>query len=288
MELVKSAQLHIRDYQTGDEGFTLAGILLLARDDVILSVLPHHRTDVILRIKDLDRYDDRDDIRTNLIDSYDRMMTFIQKYLPDPFHLEGDQRISIRDVIFREAIANMLIHREYTNPYPAKLIVEQNRVLCENSNRPNQHGHISPDSFSPFPKNPVIARFFKNIGRADELGSGVRKLFRYGKTYGDHDPELIEDDIFRMIIPVPGPKVTPQATQQVTPQDDYEKRILEFCKTPRKRQEIQDHIMLKDREYFRTKLLKPLIEKGLLELTIPDKATSPNQKYHTAGPDPSE
>ena len=30
------------------------------------------------------------------------------------------------------------------------------------------------------------------------MGSGVRKLFRYGKTFGGHDPELLEDDIFRI------------------------------------------------------------------------------------------
>ncbi|MCK5508724.1 MAG: putative DNA binding domain-containing protein [Desulfobacterales bacterium] len=42
-------------------------------------------------------------------------------------------------------------------------------------------------------KNPVIARFFKEIGCADELGSGVRKLFKYCRHYsGGKTPELIE------------------------------------------------------------------------------------------------
>jgi ATP-dependent DNA helicase RecG len=49
----------------------------------------------------------------------------------------------------------------------------------------------------------VIGAFFKEIHRADELGSGMRKLMRYGKAYGGADPELIEGDIFRMIIHVP-------------------------------------------------------------------------------------
>jgi predicted HTH transcriptional regulator len=35
-------------------------------------------------------------------------------------------------------------------------------------------GNIDPAFFSPYPKNPVIAKFFKEIGRADELGSGIR------------------------------------------------------------------------------------------------------------------
>jgi ATP-dependent DNA helicase RecG len=202
IELLKSAQLYLKDYSKGQEGFTLASILLFGKDEVIMSVLPHHRTDAILRIKDIDRYDDRDDIRTNLIESYDRIMAFVNKHLPDKFYLENEQRINIRDHIFREVAGNILIHREYTNPFPAKFIIERNRVYTENSNRPHGYGLINPASFSPFPKNPVIARIFKEIGRADELGSGVKKLFKYCKIYSGSDPELIEEDIFKIIIPL--------------------------------------------------------------------------------------
>ncbi len=122
-ELLSSARLYQHDYQTGKEGYTLAAILLLGKDEVIQSVLPHFKTDAILRRINLDRYDDRDDIRTNLIESYDRLMAFVAKHLPDPFYLEKDQRISLRDHIFREVVANMLIHREYINGFPAKFII---------------------------------------------------------------------------------------------------------------------------------------------------------------------
>jgi hypothetical protein len=37
----------------------------------------------------------------------------------------------------------------------------------------------------------------------------------------------------------------------------------------------------KHRAYFRSKILAPLIKGGLLKLTIPDKPTSPNQKYYS-------
>lgn len=39
--------------------------------------------------------------------------------------------------------------------------------------------------------------------RADELGSGVRKLMKYGKAYGGSDPELVEGDVFRSIVKYP-------------------------------------------------------------------------------------
>lgn len=80
-EILSSARLYQHDYQTGKEGYTLAAILLLGKDEVIQSVLPHFKTDAILRRINLDRYDDRDDIRTNLIESYDRLMAFVAKHI---------------------------------------------------------------------------------------------------------------------------------------------------------------------------------------------------------------
>ena len=87
--------------------------------------------------------------------------------------------------------------------FPAKLVIERGQVRTENSNKPHGFGPIDPTSFSPFPKNPVIARFFREIGRADELGSGVRNLMKYGKIYGGTNPELTEGDIFRIIVKYP-------------------------------------------------------------------------------------
>ena len=76
----------------------MAGILLLGKDETILSVLPHHRTDAVVaaarrpfvRRINLDRYDDRDDIRTNLLESCSRLLAFCAKHLNDPFYLDGD------------------------------------------------------------------------------------------------------------------------------------------------------------------------------------------------------
>ena len=99
LNLLKSAQLYQTDSDTGKSGVTLAGILLLGKDDVILSAVPHHRTDLILRKVDLDRYDDRDFVTTNLIESHERIMAFIAKHLSDPFILRG-LRVSVFVILF--------------------------------------------------------------------------------------------------------------------------------------------------------------------------------------------
>ena len=120
LEMLRSASLYEKNLQTGEEGFNLACILLFGKDDVIASALSYYRTDAILKVKDIERYDD---IKTNLLESYERLTDFIKKHLNDKFYIEGDQRINVRDVIARELCANLLIHREYSNPYPAKLII---------------------------------------------------------------------------------------------------------------------------------------------------------------------
>ncbi|RYE49929.1 MAG: hypothetical protein EOP48_20730, partial [Sphingobacteriales bacterium] len=69
-EFLVTAGLYRTDFATGEEGYTLAAALLLGRDEVIKSILPHFRIDSLVRRYDLDRYDDRLDVRTNLIDAY--------------------------------------------------------------------------------------------------------------------------------------------------------------------------------------------------------------------------
>lgn len=201
-ELLRSLNLIGKDLVTGKEGLTLAAILLFGKDTTILSALPHHKTDAIYRVRNLDRYDDRDDIRTNLIESFDRLMAFIEKHLDDRFYLEGSQRIDVRNKIARELCVNTLIHREFSNPYPAKLIIEKDSMRTENANRAKMIGVIDIFSYEPYPKNPKIAKVFKEIGLADELGSGVRNMYKYTKIYSGGVPEIREDDIFRTIIPL--------------------------------------------------------------------------------------
>lgn len=201
-ELLQSAGLISEDVATGEKGYNLAAIMLLGRDDVILSACPAYRTDAILRKVNLNRYDDRELIRTNLIESYDLLMRFAEKHLLDKFYLEGDKRVSLRGIITREMLVNTLIHREFTSSYIAKFIIEKDKMFTENANRANSNDYITPGNFEPNPKNPIIASFFRNIWLADELGSGTRNLHHYVPRYSGSNPEMIDGDVFRIIVPL--------------------------------------------------------------------------------------
>lgn len=201
-ELLKSAGLYGQDIATGEKGLNLAAIMLLGRDDVILNVAPAYVTDALVRKVNVDRYDDREIIKTNLVESYDQLLEFARKHLPDKFFLEDTTRKSLRNIIVREIVGNTLMHREFTSSYTAKFVIEKDKMYVENANRASKEGYITVDNLEPNPKNPIIASFFRNIGYADQLGSGVRNLFKYTKFYSGREPEFREGDIFRIIVPL--------------------------------------------------------------------------------------
>lgn len=291
LELLKSAQLYQTDRETGQSGITLAGILLLGKQLPLLNTVPHHRTDLILRKVNLDRYDDRDFVDVNLLESYERVMAFAQKHLPDPFYLEDMTNISIRDAIFREVASNILIHREYTNAFPAKLIIEQDLVRTENSSRPHGFGRLNPETFTPFPKNPVIARFFRQIGRADELGSGMRKMMKYCRIYGGHDPELIEGDVFKMVINIPKfwekrgesenkKQGAESGAESRAESGDHSTLIMTLLKdSSLSTQQISEKLQLGSVSGAVKRTIRELLEKKIIERTIPEKPNSRLQKY---------
>ena len=182
----------------------------------------------------------------------------------------------------------MLIHREHTDATPARLIIEYGQVRTENANRAHGFGVLDPDTFAPYPKNPVIGAFFREIHRADELGSGMRKLMRYGKAFGGADPEMIEGDVFRIVVKVPEfrsqenivPDVTPQVTPQVTPHVTPQvRRLISVVDVEMTRTELMEVLDLKDRMHFANEYMQPALDDKLLEMTIPNKPTSRLQKY---------
>lgn len=172
--------------------------------------------------------------------------------------------------------------------------MEYQQVNTYNANRPHGFGRLDPETFTPYPKNPVIGAFFREIERADELGSGMRNMMKYGRKYGGDDPQLIEGDIFRMIISVPEfsakadvtdgahdtPEVTTEVTTEVAPKVTTEvMNMLKVLNRDMTRNEIMAALGLKNEKHFRQHYQQAGIAAGLIEMTIPDKPKSSKQKY---------
>ena len=165
IELLKSAGLYKVDKETGKEGVTLAGVMLFGKDNVISNINPYCRTDALYRVDDLERYDDRDFVETNLLDMYERLIDFIAKYTMDRFALdENMRRVSPRNIFVREMVINTLMHRDITDGHTSRVIVYKDRIICENPNSFRTMGEITVKNYTPFAKNPTLAKFFREIG----------------------------------------------------------------------------------------------------------------------------
>jgi len=73
-----------------------------------------------------------------------------------------------------------------------------------------------------------------------------------------------------------------QESQQDNQQDSIHEAILQYCAIPRGRKEIAEHCGYKDVRHFSSNFLKPLLESGRIQMILPDKPSSRNQKYVVA------
>ena len=129
------------------------------------------------------------------------MMSFIEKHLNNPFYIEGTTRINLRTTIFRELVANIITHREYLSPVPGIINLFSDKIEFTNPNNPILFGKIDPKNFMPIAKNPTISRLMLQMGRVEEVGSGMRNIYKYLPHYAKNSKvKFIDGEIFSTII----------------------------------------------------------------------------------------
>ncbi len=143
-------------------------------------------------------------------------------------------------------------------------------------------------------RNRRIGDFLKELDLAEGRSTGVPKILRAMRKNGSPDPIFESDEdrtSFLVRLPVHDrvllepseqgtPQVTPQGTPQGTEQGDGHVAQLVIALTGElSRAELQAALELRDRHHFIASYLRPALEAGLIEMTIPDKPTSQNQRY---------
>ena len=129
----------------------------------------------------------------------------------------------------------MIIHREYSSAYPTTFTIYRDTIVTENWNIPYVYGHIDLQTMRPHRKNPKIAKVFSQMGIVEELGSGMRKMFKYTPLYANgKEPVIEEQDVYRIEIPyIPTLRGSDADTTQKTTQKTIQKttqKILEQIK----------------------------------------------------------
>lgn len=139
-------------------------------------------------------------------------------------------------------------------------------------------------------RNPIIARVFRELDLIEQWGSGVKSMFNEAKELGLPEP-IIEEIAMRVrvtvwlanAIPVPLPEkgVRAQSGAQfgksLQPQSQMICRMLEDA--PLAANDPLLLLGLNSKTGAFKRAIKELLEKNLIEYTLPDKPDSRLQKY---------
>lgn len=229
---------------------------------------------------------------------------FIRNNSKVRFVKEAQYRVDKPDYAERavtEALVNALIHRDYI-VLGSEIHIDMFDDRVEITSPGGMFGGGSIQEYDIYSmrsmrRNPIIADLFHRMKYMERRGSGLRKIVTeteklpgYSEKY---EPEFFSSAIdFRVVFKnvnydlVGGThQVSYQVTHQVTPQDSKTSKvsdqILNFCIEPQSKKDIALFCGFKDLRNFTLKYLNPLLKSGQLEMTIPDKPKSQNQKYVT-------
>lgn len=200
-ELLKSPWFYKQDSITGEKGYTLAALLLFGKKDSIAKYFSWYKVDVIKCFKDQERFDDRYICDENLINSFEALQDYINEKIDHPFYLnDKGVRYNAVGVVVREIVGNLLIHRNFMSGDTPKIILYKDKLVAKNPNVYRNYMSLDVNSIEPYSKNPTIAKVFRKIGYADELGSGVRKINDACIHYFKSKPLFEDKDFFTVEI----------------------------------------------------------------------------------------
>lgn len=191
-----------RDRETGDEGLTLAGLLMFGKWSAIQDAVPHYFVDYQERseARAVNRWIDRlvpdGTWSGNVFDFYRRVYRKLIADLKVPFSLKDGQRQDDTPVheALREALVNTLVHADYTGRVPI-LVVK----------RPDMFGFRNPGGLRlPLEqviqggesdcRNRLMHQMFLMIGLGERAGSGLPKIYSGWKSQHWRQPLLQEKD----------------------------------------------------------------------------------------------
>ena len=178
----------------------------------------------------------------------------------------------------REIILNALIHRDYsahTDRSPIRLIMYEDRLELENPG--GLYGRITIDDLgkaSADTRNPYLAGALEIMIDTENRFSGIPTVISELKKAGMPTPVFIDRrGVFKVIF-------YKKALAQ-NKDIDREQGILDYCVTPRSREELAERFGFEAPTYFLKTYISPLLSEGKLKMTIPNKPKSKFQKYYS-------
>jgi ATP-dependent DNA helicase RecG len=257
-----------------EEQLTFAALLLFGEHNTGIHIGRFKSPDVII-----------DDIliKSPLVTAVDEAMTFIKKNISLRYEFTGElRRKEIWQYplpVIRELLLNAVIHKDYRNPTDIIIKIFDDHIRFINPG--NLMGGLKPEDllngdYVAAHRNKFLAEAFYLRGDIEKFGTGFFRIQSEMQNY----PELgftVEsvNGFIRSGIDAKG-TTTAQDTAQDTAQVVD---LLSVLKGEMSREEIQKKLKLTHRENFRKFYLRPALLSELIEMTIPDKPNSKNQRY---------
>ena len=202
IELLRMLGGYRRDRQTGEEGFTVAGLLMFGKTQAITDVecMPHFFPDYQEHLTEEEsiRWTNRicadGTWEANLFNYYQRVLPRLQSALPKPFILEGNIRKeeTPAHIAVREALINLCIHADYS--INASLVVrhELHRFIFSNPGTLL----VSLDQYytggESVCRNKSLQKMFSMLGIAEKAGSGSDKIMKGWREANWRSPNIYE------------------------------------------------------------------------------------------------
>lgn len=179
----------------------------------------------------------------------------------------------------REAVLNALIHRDYshlTEGTPVQINFFTNRLEIHSPGSlygrmtVEQLGHARPDL-----RNPALAVMTELLVGAENRYSGIPTIRREMAAHNLPEPVFENRRNEFVVVLYNGTDAAPAQEKPAAA------TLLEYCQEPRSRKEIAQFLKMKTASYAMDRYIRPLLEEGKLEMTIPNKPKSTHQKYRT-------
>lgn len=183
----------------------------------------------------------------------------------------------------REAVLNALVHRDYsihTEGMPIQIRMFEDRLEIRSPGgiygrlRVSQLGKVQPDT-----RNPVLAAAMEVLGVTENRYSGIPTIRRELLEHGLREPEFTDNRNEFCVCFYNADSDEAEQTSNETQKP--EKDLAGFCRTPRSRKEICAYLGLSSSAYVMKKHVQPLIDAGVIRMTIPERPKSSRQMYYT-------
>ena len=233
-----------------------------------------------------ERFVDNKRIEGNIPEMLDQALAFVRKNMRTKTIIntnsgKREDRTDYPIIAVREALLNTLVHRDYsihTEGMPIQILMYPDRIEIRNPGgiygrlRVDQLGKMQPDT-----RNPVLVTALEVMGLTENRYSGIPTIRRSMKDFNLEDPVFADERGTFTVILYNRDSIRDNTSQREM--TEKEEELLNFLKIPRSRNEIAEHLGIGTIAYVMQTYINPLVEKGLVRLTIPEKPKSPKQRF---------